>query len=246
MLFRFARRQRALRQAFGNDLLRQRVLRIERAKLRQQTFAQVARRHAQRIELLHDGQRFLDVFHRIFSVLRDLLERRAQVAVLIEVADDRLGDLPHHVVANRDAQLPGKMLGKSLRRGKKFIEGGTLDDLAFAAILIAAAAAQVLVEKRGYVEFFERTGGFGLRNFLGLRFQEGFVAVIFGDNRVLGQLFQHRVFDHLLIDHFPEFEAIQRQHAHHLDQARGKDLLLGYPEVKFWCEPVHGSQFKRK
>ena len=111
---------------------------------------------------------------------------------------------------------------------------------------IAAAAAQILVEKRGDVEFFEGTGRFGLGNFFGFRFQEGFVAVIFGGDRFFGQFFQHRVLDHLLVDHFPEFEAVQRQHAHHLDQARGKDLLLRDPEVKFWLQPVHGSQFKRK
>ena len=71
-------------------------------------------------------------------------------------------------------------------------------------------------------------------NFFGFRFQESFVAVVFAGDRVIGQFFQHRVFDHFLIDHFPEFETIERQHAHHLDQTRRKDLLLGDPEVKFW------------
>ena len=111
---------------------------------------------------------------------------------------------------------------------------------------IASAAAQILVEKGGDVEFVKGVGGFSLGNFFGFRFQEGFVAVILGDDRVIGQFFQHRVFDHLLVDHLPEFETIERQHAHHLNQTRRKDLLLRDPEVKFWLQPVHGSQFKRK
>ncbi len=70
--FRFARRQRPLRQTFGNNLMGESVLRIERAKLRQQAFAQVARRHAQRIEFLYDREAFLDVLHRVGPVLRNL------------------------------------------------------------------------------------------------------------------------------------------------------------------------------
>ena len=42
----------------------------------------------------------------------------------------------------------------------------------------AAAAIQILVEKRGDVEFVEGIGGLGLRNFFGFGFQEGFVAVV--------------------------------------------------------------------
>ena len=75
---------------FGDDLLRERILRVNQLQLHQQAFAQVARGHARRIEFLHHGQRFFDVFHRIVSGLRDFVERRAQVAVFIEVADDRV------------------------------------------------------------------------------------------------------------------------------------------------------------
>ena len=99
-------RQRPLGHALGNDLLGQGVLRVEHAQLDQQALAQVARANAQRIELLHHGQRFLDVFHRVVAVLGDLLERDGQVAVFIEIADDDLGDFAHRLVANGHAQLP--------------------------------------------------------------------------------------------------------------------------------------------
>ena len=209
--------------------MRQRVLPIQRAKLHQQAFAQVARSHAQRIELLHHRQGFLDVFHRVLSVLRNFLERGAQVTVLIEVADDRFGDLAHHIVANRHAHLPGEMFGETLRRGKKLVKGRPLDGFCFAALRIAAAAVEVLIEKRSDIEILEGTGGLDLGNFFGFRFQEGFVAVVFRGDAFFGQFLQHRVLDHLLIDHLPELETIQRQHAHHLDQARRKDLLLRDP-----------------
>ena len=63
-------------------------------------------------------------------------------------------------------------------RGKKFVEGRPLDDFVFAALRIAAAAIEILVEKRGDVEIVKGTGGLGLGNFFGFGFQEGFVAVI--------------------------------------------------------------------
>ncbi len=79
------------------------VLRIERAKLRQQAFAQVARRHAQRIEFLYDREAFLDVLHRVGPVLRNLFQRCGQIPVLIQIANDRIRNLSHHVVAYRYA-----------------------------------------------------------------------------------------------------------------------------------------------
>ena len=85
----------------GDDLLRQRVLRVENFQLHQQAFPQIARGHARRIEFLHHRQRFFHVFHRIIADSRDFLERGGQVSVLIQVADDRFGDLAHHFGADR-------------------------------------------------------------------------------------------------------------------------------------------------
>ena len=114
LLLLFACRQRTLGHAFGNDLLRQGILRIERAQLDQQALAQVARAHAQRIELLHHGQRLFHVFHGVVAVLGDLLERGGQIAVFIEVADDHFGDFAHRFIANGHAQLPSQMVGQAL------------------------------------------------------------------------------------------------------------------------------------
>ena len=124
-----------------------------------------------------DGQGFFDVFHGIVAVLGDLLERDGQIAVFIEVADDHFGDFAHRFVANRDAQLPGQMVGQALRRGDKFFERRLFDHFVLAAA-VSAAAIQILVEEGGDVEFVERIGGLGLRNFFGFGFDEGLFAVI--------------------------------------------------------------------
>ena len=166
-----------LGHALGNDLLGQGILRIERSKLNQQAFAQVARANAQRIELLHHGQRFLDILQRVIAVLGDLLERNGQIAVFIEIADDDFGDFAHGFIANRHAQLPSQVFGQALRRGDEFFERRLLDDFVLAAAF-AAAAVQILVEEGGDVEFVEGIGGFGLRHFFRFRLDEGLFAVI--------------------------------------------------------------------
>ncbi len=138
------------------------------------------------------------------------------------------------------------MLGKPLGRGEELFERWAFIYFAFAAVFIASAAAQILVEKGRYVEILKWVGRFGRGNFFGFSLQEGFGAVVFGDHRIIGQFFQHRILHHFLVDHLTEFETIQRQNTHHLNQARRKNLLLRDPEVKFWRQPVHGSQFNRK
>ena len=97
-------------QMLGNDLLGQRVLRIESLQLQQETFAQISRAHADRIEVLHHGERVIEVILRIFSILRQLLGGSRQITVLVQVADDALDDLFHHVRTDRDAQLPLEMV----------------------------------------------------------------------------------------------------------------------------------------
>ena len=54
-------------QMLADDLLRERVLRIEHFELQQQAFLQVARGHSRRIEFLHHGERFFHVFHGVIS-----------------------------------------------------------------------------------------------------------------------------------------------------------------------------------
>ena len=80
-------------QVLGDDLLGRRVLEAEMPQLQHQAFLQVARGDANRIEALHHLQDALDLLDRPRSHRRHLVERGDQVAVVIEVADDRLADL---------------------------------------------------------------------------------------------------------------------------------------------------------
>ena len=75
-------------QVLGDDLLGRRALEPEVPELQPQALLQVARGDANRIERLHVLQRALDVGDRPLPHRRDLLDRRDQVAVVVEVADD--------------------------------------------------------------------------------------------------------------------------------------------------------------
>ena len=65
----------------------------EVADLQPQALLQIARGDADRIERLHVLQRPLDVGDRPLPHRRDLFDRRHEVAVVVEVADDGAADL---------------------------------------------------------------------------------------------------------------------------------------------------------
>ncbi len=109
-------------QMFGDDLLRQGVLRVKHFHLQDQAFLQIARADSGRIEFLDHGQRFFDILHGIISRLRDFIQRRGQVSVFIQIADDRFGDLAQRLGANADAHLPGQVIGKTRGRREKLVE----------------------------------------------------------------------------------------------------------------------------
>ena len=92
---------------FRNNLLRQGIVRIERFNLQQQAFPQIARTHANGIEILHHGNRVVEIVLRIFSALRQFLHGCGQIPVFIQVADDALGQLFHRIGADGYTELPG-------------------------------------------------------------------------------------------------------------------------------------------
>ena len=78
--------------------------------LKPQAFLQVARAHADRIERLDVLQPLLDFDDRPLTHRRDLFDRRDEVAVVIEVADDCAADLLQLFVAGLQRELPGEMI----------------------------------------------------------------------------------------------------------------------------------------
>ena len=229
-----------LLQMFGDDLLRERVVRIEGFELQQQAFAQIARADADGIEILHDGERIVEIVLRVLAFLGQLFHRRGQVAVLVQVADDAFGEFPHRVGANRDAQLPGEMIGKAGRGGKKLLERWALGNFAFLRLAAVAAGIEILIEEGADIEFVEGIRFRLLGNFFGFGFEEGFVGVVVGLRRLFALLFEDGIGDHLLVDHLAQLETIEREDAHHLDQTRRQNLLLRHLQIQFESLPGHG------
>ena len=101
------------------------------------------------------------------------------------------------------------------------------------AVTVPSPAIQILVEKGIYVELIKGIRRLGLGNLFRFGFEKGFFGVILlGHLGFFSQLFQHRVGDHLLIDHFAKLQPVQSQHADHLNQARCQNLLLCNFEVE--------------
>ena len=230
----------------GDDLLRQGILRVNQLELQQQAFLQIARAHAGRIEFLHHGERFFHIVHRVVARSRQFIERRGQVAVFVQVADDPIGDFSHRFGADADAELPGQMVGQILRGRKELIEGRTLNVFAFAAGGALGSGIEILRKEGAKIEFIEGIGFGLLRNFFDFFLEKGLVGIAILRRRVaFGHFIENRVRHDLLIDHLPQFQAVQRQHADHLNEPRRQNLLLRDAETQFGCEPVHSLQFNR-
>ena len=55
------------------------------------------------------------------------------------------------------------------------------------------------------------------------------------------QLFEHRVLDHLGIDHVLELELVEREHGDHLHETRRQNLSLGQLDVQLVLKKHHFS-----
>ena len=85
-------------QMIAHQRLDRRAGEAEVTNLQQQALLQVARADADRIERLDVLERLLDERRVPVAERRDLVDRRDQVAVLVDVADDRRADLAQRLV----------------------------------------------------------------------------------------------------------------------------------------------------
>ena len=100
-------------QVLGDDLLGRRAFETEVPQLQRQAFLQIARRDADRVEALQQSQRALDFFDRPRPHRGELVHRRDEIAVVVEVADDGFADLAHQlVVVGLHRELPAQMIGQ--------------------------------------------------------------------------------------------------------------------------------------
>src|SRR5438034_4789672 len=115
---------------------------------------------------------------------------------------------------------------------EELLKGRPLGNFALLGLPAVTAGIQVLVKEGSDIEFVKGIGFGLLWNFFGFRFQEGLIAVIVGLGGFLVLLFKDRIGNHLLVDHFAQLEAIQRQDAHHLYQAWRQNLFLRDAEIE--------------
>ena len=102
------------------------------------------------IEVLHRRQHLLDVGRLPVAHRRDLVDRGHQVAVVAEVADDRLADLADRVVVRGHRQLPLQVLGERVLGRQRVLDRGQFLDLDRGAVA-ARAVVEVVAEEVGVV-----------------------------------------------------------------------------------------------
>ena len=98
-------------------------------ELQQQALLQVARGDAGRVEPLDQPQRPLDLGDRPGPHGRQLVERRHQIPVVVQIADDGRADLPHQRVVGLHRQLPHQVVGQRARRREGVLDRRQLLDL---------------------------------------------------------------------------------------------------------------------
>src|ERR1017187_6606475 len=94
----------------ADDAIFQRLLLAGAFELEHQTFAQIARPDADGFKCLNDLEDFGNFFGRQAGGSRQFLDRRTEIAVVVNVAEEQLGDALPFVVQFRIAHLFDEML----------------------------------------------------------------------------------------------------------------------------------------
>ena len=215
-------------QVLGDDLLGRRALEAEVADLQPEALLQVAGGYANRIEAVDERQRLFDRRDRPRAHRGDLVHRGHQVAVVVEIADDRRADLVQRVIAGLDPQLPEQVVGERRRGRERVLDRGQLLDLLLrprAVALVEVVAEEILV-------VLVVPG-------VALRFLRRLLRLLRGGRRLArleilgGHLLEHRVLDHLLGEQLAELQRGHRQQLDRLLQRWRQNQLLGEPGLQF-------------
>ena len=147
------------------------------------------------------------------------------------------------------AQLPQQVVAQVSRLRQEVLERRLLDLFHFPRAAITGI--QIVLEERAKIDLFERIlllirdgrrtlfrggclGGQPVAFFL-------LASDIIEQRNGVFQLFQHRVLDHLGIDHVLELELVEREHRHHLHETRRQNLPLRQLDVQFVLKQHHFS-----
>ena len=204
------------------------------------------------VEALDDAQGGLDVLGGHPHPLGDLVHLGAEVAVLVEIADDGLPDGHHPGIGAGQPQLLLEVLGERGGRAPEVLEGQVL------ALLRGHGRPLVLLVEhgRGQIEGqivralpVHRGGLLGLR--LGGRGGGGELRPVRGGGRgrlavhlllLFGQLLEERVLLQLLAHDLLELQRGQLQELDGLLEERGHHDPLGGAERKTHGSGSHGSR----
>ena len=80
--------------------------------LKKQALLEIARRDANRVKLLDLAECPLDVVDRPVAHRDDVVDRRHEVAVVVEIADDGRADLADPLVVGLHGELPHQVVGE--------------------------------------------------------------------------------------------------------------------------------------
>ena len=143
-------------QVLGDDALGRRALEAELAQLQREALLQVAGGDAGRVEALHQPQPLFDPVDVPGAHLGDFAHRGDQIAVVVEVADDRRADGAVVVVVGLERQLPLEVVGQRRAGRQRVLDRRQLLDLGRHPRAIAVV--QVVVEEVLVVVVFPVVG----------------------------------------------------------------------------------------
>ncbi len=192
-----------------------------RRELEQQAFPQVAGADARRVEPLDQKQGLLGLLDadRAIQVADDILERQPEIAALVQVVDDVLGQGVHLGIAIEEAELIDQVVVE--RSGPRrhilhrvLLAVGVLAQRRPAAPrALVVDLAPVLVQVDQAIELVGLGVGLGLggrrRRLLGIALRLARLAEL-----------QHRILAQLLLDPLLQGHDRQLQDFHRLDHAR--------------------------
>src|SRR4051794_28556033 len=88
---------------------------LKHLRLNEQTFFEIARAHARRVELLYKRQNLLEILHDDAFFLSDNVERSFNVTIVIDVTNENARDHEFLFVKSMQVHLPFEVIKKRLR-----------------------------------------------------------------------------------------------------------------------------------
>jgi hypothetical protein len=215
-------------QVLGDDFLRRSSFEAQHPELQPQTFLQIARRDANRIEGLHVLERALDIGDEPVTHRRDLLDGGYEIPVVVEIADDGAADLLQLFVVGLERELPEQVIRQGGGCRERVLDRRQLLDLGRrprSVPVVEVVPEKVLVVR--VVPGVSLFGGGLVGGLLLLLLLFGWLELFSWD------FFEQRILDHLLVQQVRKLESRHRQQLDSLLQRRGQDELLNEFGMEF-------------